>query len=52
LTIDAMDVSGEQQIDLDHNIWKKRLGPDGNPLAVEKEAGTWHVGACAALTLS
>jgi hypothetical protein len=33
-----MDVSGEQQIDLDHNIWKKRLGPDGNPLAVEKEA--------------
>lgn len=24
-----MDISGEHQLDVDHNIFKKRLGPDG-----------------------
>ncbi|XP_064597397.1 endoplasmic reticulum-Golgi intermediate compartment protein 3-like [Liolophura sinensis] len=32
LSIDAMDVSGEQQIDVDHNLFKKRLDLDGNPI--------------------
>lgn len=32
LSVDAMDVSGEQHINLDHNIFKKRLDPDGNPI--------------------
>lgn len=29
LSIDAMDVSGEQQIDLDHSMFKQRLSPEG-----------------------
>lgn len=32
LSIDAMDVSGEQQINLDHNIYKRRLDELGKPL--------------------
>ncbi|KAG8187233.1 hypothetical protein JTE90_020662 [Oedothorax gibbosus] len=32
LSIDAMDVSGEQQINLDHNIYKRRLDEKGIPL--------------------
>jgi hypothetical protein len=24
-----MDISGEHQLDVSHNIYKKRLGPDG-----------------------
>ena len=32
LSIDAMDVSGEQQIDVDHNIFKQRLELDGTPV--------------------
>lgn len=27
-----MDISGEHQLDVSHNIYKKRLGPDGVPL--------------------
>ena len=30
MTIDAMDVSGDQQNDVDHNIFKSRLSPDGH----------------------
>jgi endoplasmic reticulum-Golgi intermediate compartment protein 3 len=37
LTLDAMDVSGEHQIDISHNIFKKRLGQDGKPIAVTKQ---------------
>ena len=29
LSIDAMDVSGEQQIDVDHNLLKQRLDLHG-----------------------
>ena len=29
VTIDAMDVSGDQQIDVDHNVFKSRLTSDG-----------------------
>jgi len=32
LSVDAMDISGEHQLDVDHNIFKKRLRPDGTPL--------------------
>lgn len=32
LSIDAMDISGEQQIDVDHNIFKKRIDENGNPI--------------------
>jgi hypothetical protein len=32
LSVDAMDISGEHQLDVSHNIYKKRLGPDGTPL--------------------
>jgi len=33
LSVDAMDISGEHQLDVDHNIFKKRLGPDGKPIS-------------------
>ena len=36
LSIDAMDVSGEQQFDVMHNIVKQRLSPDGS-VVQEKE---------------
>eukprot|EP01111_Echinosteliopsis_oligospora_P002808 TRINITY_DN1439_c0_g1_i1.p1 TRINITY_DN1439_c0_g1~~TRINITY_DN1439_c0_g1_i1.p1 ORF type:complete len:384 (-),score=111.29 TRINITY_DN1439_c0_g1_i1:153-1304(-) len=32
LSVDAMDISGEHQLDVSHNIYKKRLSPDGIPL--------------------
>ncbi len=32
-----MDVSGEQQIDVDHNIFKQRLKLDGTPFPFEPE---------------
>jgi len=32
LTVDAMDVSGEQHIGVEHNIYKRRLDLDGKPL--------------------
>lgn len=30
--VDAMDVTGENHIDIDHDMWKQRLGPDGSPI--------------------
>jgi len=40
ISIDAMDVSGEQQIDVDHNIYKQRLNLSGEIIsdAPEKES--------------
>jgi len=32
LSVDAMDISGEHQLDVDHNIFKKRIDQYGNPL--------------------
>eukprot|EP01113_Clastostelium_recurvatum_P011202 TRINITY_DN1565_c0_g1_i4.p1 TRINITY_DN1565_c0_g1~~TRINITY_DN1565_c0_g1_i4.p1 ORF type:complete len:395 (+),score=132.82 TRINITY_DN1565_c0_g1_i4:137-1321(+) len=32
LSLDAMDISGEHQLDVSHNIMKKRLSPEGVPL--------------------
>jgi len=32
LVLDAMDVSGEQHIDIEHNIFKRKLDLDGKPI--------------------
>jgi len=41
LSIDAMDVSGEQQPDLEHNVFKKRIDEHGKPV---KEAEKQELG--------
>ena len=37
LSIDAMDVSGEHQLDVLHSVFKQRLGLDGVPIEDEPE---------------
>ena len=37
LSIDAMDISGEQQLDVATNLYKRRLNPDGSKITNEDE---------------
>ena len=53
VSVDAMDVSGEQQIDVDHNIFKQRLDSNGELVLAtpEKESLSISNEALASLTL-
>ncbi|GJR32259.1 endoplasmic reticulum-Golgi intermediate compartment protein 3-like protein [Tanacetum coccineum] len=37
LSLDAMDISGEQHLDIRHDVFKKRLGADGKVIEERKE---------------
>ncbi|KAI3431420.1 hypothetical protein D9Q98_004473 [Chlorella vulgaris] len=41
LSVDAMDISGEVQLEVDHDVYKRRLSADGTPLddGVKHEVG-------------
>ena len=48
LSIDAMDVSGDHQLDILHSVFKKRLSMDGKLIPEQKEE-QYHIGAEAKL---
>ena len=37
VSLDVMDVSGEQHLDVEHDVFKRRLDPGGAPLSVGKK---------------
>lgn len=37
LALDAMDSSGEQHLQIDHNIYKRRLSLEGHPIEEAKK---------------
>ena len=39
LSVDVMDIAGETQNDIFHDIYKTRLDPNGNQIHVEKAEG-------------
>ena len=39
LSLDAMDLSGEQHTNIMHNIFKRRLDFDGKPIEDPKKTG-------------
>ncbi len=43
LSVDAMDISGEVQLEVDHDVYKRRLASDGTPLddGASRGAGSW-----------
>lgn len=43
LSIDAMDVSGEHHLDVDHSVFKQRLTLEGEPIPEEPEQ--YQIGA-------
>lgn len=42
ISVDVMDVIGEQQLDVDHDVLKRRVDANLRPISpvVEKETGT------------
>ncbi len=48
LGLDAMDISGEQHIDIEHNVFKRRLDLEGKP--IEEPQQERHLGAVAKVT--
>ena len=51
LSIDAMDVAGEQQFDVMHNMAKERLSKEGIPIKDDQE-GTLVFSCCAGILYS
>ena len=41
LSLDAMDVSGEQQIDVAHHVMKQRLAKDGKPVSIPEKGSMY-----------
>lgn len=40
LTLDAVDNTDEMQLHVDHNIYKKRLDMEGNPISIPEKSNS------------